>query len=158
MAARRISHQIDYEDCAAADLSVDERALCAAATEATRLAYAPYSAFRVGAAARLAGGTLVRAANLENGAYPQCLCAEATLLGACHTQHHDARIEAIAVAVDSGRSDQGVAAPCGSCRQQLFEAERRMDAPIRVYLVKADGGAYRFANVSDLLPLGFVLR
>ena len=71
-----------YEETALADLDPERAAVCAAARAATALAYAPYSRFEVGCAAQVEGeADLVRAANLENAAYPQCICAEASLLG-----------------------------------------------------------------------------
>ena len=152
-----LSLRIEYDRLAEHELPAGEAALCAAAKAATALAYAPYSAFRVGAAARLATGELVRAANLENAAYPQCLCAEATLLGAVHTQYPGAAIEQIAIAVDAAAERTEVAAPCGSCRQQLLEARARQGRALGVLLVLPEGGALRFADAADLLPLGFAL-
>ncbi len=148
---------ISYRDVEEHTFSASAKQLTQAARDATQLSYAPYSKFAVGAAARLADGAIVKAANLENAAYPQCLCAEATLLSTLHTQYGGKRIEAIAVAVNSPKVRQEAAAPCGSCRQQLFEAERRQQHAIELWLVKPGGGALVFASVTDLLPFGFVL-
>ena len=132
--------------------------LCLSAKQATALSYAPYSKFHVGASARLTNGKIIQGANMENAAYPQCLCAEAVLLGSLHSQHPGQRIDAIGIAVTSpGRELKGVAAPCGSCRQQLFEAENRQGAPIKLYLLAANGDVFEFADMKSLLPFGFVL-
>lgn len=131
--------------------------LCLSAKQATTLSYAPYSNFFVGAAARLRSGEIIQGANLENAAYPQCLCAEAVLLGSLHSQYSNQVIEAIAIAVQSETPPKGVAAPCGSCRQQLFEAENRQNAPIELYLLDEAGDVYAFENMKALLPFGFVL-
>ena len=55
------------------------------AHEAARNAYAPYSKFQVGAAARLSNGAVVTGNNIENAAYPSGLCAERVTLFAFFT-------------------------------------------------------------------------
>ncbi|MFK8055526.1 MAG: cytidine deaminase [Saprospiraceae bacterium] len=148
---------IPYTHYAQADIPTDISALCLSAKQATSLAYAPYSKFFVGAAARLESGKIIQGANMENAAYPQCLCAEAVLLGSLHSQYPNQLIEAIGIAVSSERALKGVAAPCGSCRQQLFEAENRQKSPIKLYLLDEGGDVYSFADMKSLLPFGFVL-
>ena len=155
MPTRRITFA--YEQTTLAALPAAAATLCRAARAATALAYAPYSRFRVGCAAEVEGvGAPVPAANLENAAYPQCLCAEAALLGRLHGQYPGRVIRAIAIAVDGeGASAEG-AGPCGSCRQQLFEAEARQGGlPIALYLVGGGDGVRVIERCGDLLPLGF---
>ena len=50
--------------------------LTAAATEAMRHAYVPYSKFPVGAAALTDDGRVVSGCNVENASYGLTLCAE----------------------------------------------------------------------------------
>ncbi len=140
-------------------LDAQRRTLCVAAREATGLAYAPYSQFRVGAAAWIEGkSAFVQAANLENAAYPQCICAEAALLATLHATAPGQQILAVAIAVSSPRADPAGAAPCGSCRQQLFEAEHRQGgAPIELLLVGSNDEVKVFESCGSLLPLGFLL-
>ena len=146
---------IRYDDLPADDLSPRERRACDAARAAAGGAYAPYSGFHVGAAALLGDGAVVASSNLENAAYPQCLCAEATLLGTLHSQHPGAAIELLAVAARDATGEWARAAPCGSCRQQLFEAERRQAGGFPVLLAYAEGRALRFPSARVLLPMGF---
>lgn len=148
---------IPYSLHAKAQVPLEIAALCLSAKQATTLSYAPYSRFYVGAAARLASGEVIQGANLENAAYPQCLCAEAVLLGSLHSQHPKQVIEAIGIAVSSDIKQEEVAAPCGSCRQQLFEAENRQGSPIKLYLLADNGDVYEFENMKSLLPFGFSL-
>jgi homotetrameric cytidine deaminase len=100
-----------------ADLLIDGReALVRAAAAAMENAYAPYSRFKVGAAVRGASGAIYAGANVENVAYPQGQCAEASALGALVTAGETA---ITAVAVVAERLE--VCPPCGGCRQRLSE-------------------------------------
>jgi cytidine deaminase len=91
-------------------------ALVQAARAARERAYAPYSKFHVGAALLDDHGRLHAGCNIENAAYPQSQCAEASAIA--HLVLTGAR-RILAVAV------VGVAAepvtPCGGCRQRLRE-------------------------------------
>src|SRR5262245_40156792 len=51
------------------------------ARPATKLAYAPYSRYRVGAALLSRDGRIWLGANIENGSYPLSMCAERTAVG-----------------------------------------------------------------------------
>ncbi len=153
------SISIDVTHAVLAELAPEQLALCDAAREATKLSYSPYSNFRVGCAARLDGVEgLVLAANLENAAYPQCICAEAALLARVHAQYPGHTISELAIAVDGPAARAEGAGPCGSCRQQLFEAEiRQAGAPIKLYLIGADDSVRVLESCGSLLPLGFTL-
>ena len=61
--------------------AVDWQALEAAAVDAMKNAYAPYSKFPVGAAAFTEDGRLVSGCNVENASYGLTLCAECALVG-----------------------------------------------------------------------------
>ena len=58
-----------------------DKFLIAAAVEARAKAYAPYSRFLVGAAVKDEYGAIHAGCNVENAAYPQGLCAEASAIG-----------------------------------------------------------------------------
>ena len=61
-------------------MSVEIESLIRAALAARELAYAPYSGFKVGAAALAKDGRVFAGCNVENGAYSLCNCAERTAL------------------------------------------------------------------------------
>ena len=85
-----------------------DRELVEEARRAVARAYAPYSKFRVGAAARLRSGKILCGSNQESEVFPAGMCAERSLLfhaGACHA---DDPIEALAIASGPG------AARCGA--------------------------------------------
>jgi homotetrameric cytidine deaminase len=97
-------------------LMAGPEALLRAAAAAMENAYAPYSQFKVGAAVRAPSGAIYAGANVENVAYPQGQCAEASALGALVAAGETA---ITAVAVVAERLE--VCPPCGGCRQRLSE-------------------------------------
>ena len=90
--------------------------LLEAARAAAARAYAPYSGFRVGAAALVDDGRLVSGCNVENGSYGMTLCAECGLVSQLHLGG-GGRLTRF-VCVDG---DGDVIMPCGRCRQLLHE-------------------------------------
>ena len=91
-------------------------ALREAAREVMTRAYAPYSAFPVGAAAISAEGELVAGCNVENVSYGLGVCAEVALVSVAVSRGLGA-LRAISVCDRAGR----VLTPCGRCRQVLLE-------------------------------------
>ncbi|WP_307828176.1 cytidine deaminase [Nocardioides sp. SYSU D00038] len=100
----------------ASDGTVDWAALKDAAEEAMTHAYAPYSRFRVGAAARVDDGRVVVGCNVENAAYGVALCAECGLVSQLHITGGGRLTHFVCV-----NGDREVIMPCGRCRQLLFE-------------------------------------
>jgi cytidine deaminase len=138
------------------DLPDRDAELLRQAADATKLAYAPYSRFRVGAAARLADGTYVLGANQENASFPAGICAERVLLSALSSGYPGARVEALAITHDhEGKTADHAVAPCGICRQSLVEFEDRMGAPVQLILGGLEGEVLVFRSVKDILPFYF---
>ena len=90
--------------------------LKARAVEVMQRAYAPYSHFKVGAAARVDDGRVVVGCNVENAAYGVALCAECGMVSSLHATGGGRLTHAVCV---DGRGE--VIMPCGRCRQILFE-------------------------------------
>lgn len=97
-------------------MDVDWDALTTAATEVAARAYAPYSNYRVGAAALVDDGRTVVGCNVENAAYGVVLCAECGLVSSLHATGGGRLTHFVCV---NGNGD--VIMPCGRCRQLLFE-------------------------------------
>ncbi len=62
-------------------MDIDWDELRRVADEAQRKAYAPYSHYRVGAAALVDDGRIVSGCNVENASYGVTLCAECAMVG-----------------------------------------------------------------------------
>jgi cytidine deaminase len=95
---------------------IDWNALRSAAVSVRANAYAPYSKFPVGAAALVDDGRIVSGCNVENASYGLSLCAECGLVSDL-ARSGGGKLVAF-VCVDGL---DAVIAPCGRCRQLLFE-------------------------------------
>ncbi len=95
---------------------IDWDALRAAAVEAMRHAYAPYSNFPVGVAGLVDDGRLVVGCNVENASYGVGLCAECGMVSALASSG-GGRLVAVACVGGDGEPLM----PCGRCRQLLWE-------------------------------------
>ncbi|MBM4274417.1 MAG: cytidine deaminase [Deltaproteobacteria bacterium] len=134
----------------ATPLGPEERErLLAAAREAARAAYAPYSGFKVGAALLTRGGRLYTGCNVENASYGLSLCAERAALAAAVRGEGGGRLKVRALAVVS--EPAGPCPPCGACRQVLMEL-----APEALILFQDREGP-REIGAAQLLPHSFTL-
>lgn len=149
--------QVSYKEYESADeLGEADIALLALARDTTKNAYAPYSHFHVGAAARLVNGQMVTGTNQENASYPVGICAERVLLSAASSLYPGVAIDTLAISYHNinGKSAKPVA-PCGICRQSLSEFENRTHHPIRIVLAGLEGKVIELHTAADLLPLSF---
>ncbi len=153
---KNIRIEVQMQFCSMEELSVDERELVEAAIKATDNSYAKYSHFHVGAALRLADGSIVIGANQENAAFPSGLCAERSAIFAAQSQkpHEAITMLAIAAKNSNGLMPDPIS-PCGACRQVMLEMEDRYQRPLEV-LLYGTRGIYRVQSVKDLMPLIFV--
>jgi homotetrameric cytidine deaminase len=129
-----------------ADRLLGADALIAAARAVMERAHAPYSRFKVGAALRADDGSIHVGANVENAAYPQGQCAEASAIGALVAAGRARVVEAAVIA-----TGDELCVPCGGCRQRLREF---MDPDGTVHLCNEAGG-HDTATLAELLPRSF---
>ena len=156
--------EITYHSVEPEELSAEDRELIACAKKMTFRSYAPYSRFHVGAAIRMADGSIVCGSNQENAAYPSGICAERNACWQASALNPGMAMKKIAIAARnvSGmpKGDEDKApfqtqpiSPCGACRQALLEYEH-LYSPIEVVLF-GDEATYIFPSVSSLLPFSF---
>jgi cytidine deaminase len=124
---------------------VGRRDLSRLARRARRRAHAPYSRFKVGAALRTKSGEIVTGCNVENATYGLTLCAERVAVFKAVSEGLR-RFDAITVVADGKR----LAAPCGPCRQILWE----FCGDIVVHMEDLKGRR-ETRRLSELLPLPF---
>lgn len=121
---------------------MNEIALINAAKEASKMAYAPYSSFRVGAALLASNGTIFSGCNVENVSFGLTICAERSAIctAVAAGQHSFA---AMAIFADS----KELIVPCGACRQVLAEF-----APDLVVITSNTTGNSETLALNTLLP------
>jgi len=93
-------------------------------------AYAPYSDFRVGAAALTTDNKIVQGCNVENASYGLTVCAERNCIaqGVINNQSNKT-VEFTALVVYTAQ--EKLTPPCGACRQvisEFFPAEAQVMA------------------------------
>ena len=115
------------------------------ARAARESAHAPFSKYKVGAALRARAGEVVTGCNVENASYGLTMCAERVAVFKAVSEGMRG-FDAIAVVVDSPK----LAAPCGPCRQILWEFCG--DIWVRMENLRGRGVTRR---MSELLPMAF---
>ena len=123
---------------------LDDMIVLARATK--QKAYAPYSNFNVGACLRAEDGSLHAGANVENVAYPEGQCAEASAIGAMIAAGARKIVEVVVM----GDGD-GLCTPCGGCRQRLNEFATP-DTPVHIC---GPEGLRKTFTLGELLPGAF---
>lgn len=119
--------------------------LRAAARNVRKLAYSPYSKYRVGAALVTVDGTIFTGCNVENASYGGTICAERSAVCSAVSAGQQ---EFVAICV----SLAGTPVPCGICRQFLYE----FNPDMMVLLDDVDTDTPpECVKLSDLLPRAF---
>ena len=127
----------------------EPRAIVAELRRLSPNAHAPYSGVHVAAAVETTDGRLCYGVNVENAAYPQGVCAEASAISAAVTGG-PTKIARVYVAASLPETVW----PCGGCRQKIFELA---EAGCEVVAVTPEGEFER-RTIEHLLPLGFRLE
>ena len=131
-------------------MSNELESLIQAARAAREFAYAPYSGFKVGAAALTKDGRVFAGCNVENAAYGLCNCAERTALFAgVAAGCRPGDFTHLAVVADTA----GPVPPCGACRQVMHE----LGGPTLLVVQCNLRGNSVLAPAAQLLPGAFTL-
>jgi cytidine deaminase len=149
--------QFEYEKYASADeLPEDDRALLKNAYEAASSAYAPYSNFKVGAAAEMQNGEIITGSNQENVSFPAGLCAEGVVMAAAASKFPGMPIRRLAITYQSSKENNShPIAPCGICRQSLQEFKERTGKPVKLIMGSLNGNIIVVNDAASLMPFSF---
>jgi cytidine deaminase len=132
-----------------ASSDIDWQALLQAARAAAQNAHAPYSHFHVGAAILTFAGEVFSGCNVENASYGLTNCAERTaIFSAVAKLGPKALVRAEAVVNDR----EAPCAPCGACRQVIYEF-----GPEATIFFRGPEDWVE-CPITDLLPYGFRLK
>ena len=109
-------------------------------------AHVPYSNFKVGAAFLTEDNSNVSGCNVENAAYPQSQCAEASAIGNLVSQGFSKIKEVVVIG-----SGSLLCSPCGGCRQRLREFA---SLETQIHMCNSDGHL-KTSTLKELLPDSF---
>lgn len=137
------------------NLTEEAQKLVVAASEAKENAYNPYSQFYVGCALLAIDGTIVTGSNVENASYGCTVCAERAALLRANAIGHRKFSAAAIVARGKHFDTTEVTAPCGACRQMLFEAAQLSNINLVLYLSTTTMDKVVITSIEELFPLGF---
>ncbi len=127
-------------------MRADVQELFDAAVAVQANAYVPYSHFPVGAAVRSATGRVYVGCNVENAAYPQGWCAEASAIAAMVS----AGERELAVVLTVCEGDM-LSTCCGGCRQKI----REFATAATVIHAAGPEGVRKSYSIEELLPDSF---
>ena len=130
---------------------MDNKGLIKEAMEAKKMAYAPYSHFRVGAALLTKSGKVYRGCNIENAAFTPTNCAERTAFFKAVSEG-EREFSAIAVVGGYELDFKDYFAPCGVCRQVMAEF---CDMSTFKVILGKNGGEFKTFTLEEILPFGF---
>jgi|TARA_B110000263_G_scaffold115549_1_gene100699 cytidine deaminase len=109
-------------------------------------AHVPYSQFKVGAAFLTENGSIISGCNVENAAYPQSQCAEASAIGNLISSGYRNIKEVVVI----GSGDL-LCSPCGGCRQRLREFA---SLDVAIHMCNSEGHL-KTSTLAELLPDSF---
>jgi cytidine deaminase len=115
------------------------------ATAARERAIAPYSGFKVGAAIETSNGQVFTGCNIENVTHGLTVCAERVALWKALSEGASG-FSRVAVVVDASTA----AAPCGACRQLLWEFCGNIEV-----IMHSLNGIQKSFRLADLYPEPF---
>lgn len=123
------------------------------AIEARKMAYTPYSKYKVGAALLSSENKIIKGCNIENAAYGPTNCAERT---AFFKAVSEGVKEFSAIAIVGGLENEtdlfsGYAFPCGVCRQVMREF---CDSEFEIVVARSIDD-YKVYTLGELLPESF---
>lgn len=137
------------------DLSKIQKTLVDEAKKVMETAYNPYSHFYVGAALHTNDNQVITGSNVENSAYGSSICAERSALLRANAMGKR-MFDSIAIIARGEDFDiDEPTAPCGSCRQMLFEASQISGCDMEIILSNTNKDNIIITSINELLPLAF---
>lgn len=125
--------------------NVQHKDLIERAHSARKLAYAPFSKFKVGAALLASNGRIYTGCNIENSSYGLTICAERTAIFKALSEG-DRNFDAIAIISDLN----DFTSPCGACRQVLSDLAGNID----IIMINSSK-KIKVVKLKELLPMAF---
>lgn len=125
------------------------------ASKAMEGAYNPYSHFYVGAALYTEDGSIVSGSNFENAAYGSTICAERSAVLRANAMGLRSFKGIALIARGKDFDTKVITAPCGACRQVLYEISAFSKKDLEVVMSTSKKDKIVIATIKELLPLAF---
>jgi cytidine deaminase len=137
------------------ELSEKEKELLKSASEAMNNSYSPYSKFSVGAAILTQDGQIITGANVENAAYGSSICAERSAIMRANAMGKRMFDKIAIISKGEDFDTKEPSAPCGSCRQVIFEFAQISKKDIEIILSNTKMSKIIISTISEILPMAF---
>ncbi len=137
------------------DLDDIEKKILEEADIVKETAYNPYSHFYVGAALLSLDSQIISGSNVENSAYGSTLCAERSAILRANAMGIRTFSKLAIIARGETFNTNEVTAPCGACRQMLYEASQISEVNLEIILSTTKKDKIIKTTINELLPLGF---
>lgn len=142
--------KIDY-----VNLEIIQKKLLDKAKKVMNTAYNPYSHFYVGAALLAQDGQIITGSNVENAAYGSTICAERSAILRANAMGIRTFYKIAIIARGESFDTTEVTAPCGSCRQMLYESAQISEINLEIIMATTQKNKVVVATIEELLPLAF---
>ena len=142
--------EIKYEE-----LDPIQQNLLDEAAEVMETAYNPYSHFYVGAALLSLDGQIITGSNVENAAYGSTICAERAAILRANAMGIRTFDKVAIIGRGENFDTTEVTAPCGSCRQMLFESSQVSERNLELIMATTRNDKIILATMEEILPLAF---
>ena len=142
--------EIKYEE-----LDPIQQNLLDEAAEVMETAYNPYSHFYVGAALLSLDGQIITGSNVENAAYGSTICAERAAILRANAMGIRTFDKVAIIGRGENFDTTEVTAPCGSCRQMLFESSQVSERNLELIMATTRKDKIILATMEEILPLAF---
>ena len=117
--------------------------------------YNPYSKFFVGAALLTKEDEIITGTNVENAAYGDAICAERSAIVRANAMGHRIFKSIAIITKGEGFDTTEPSAPCGSCRQVLYEFSQIAEKDLEIILSSTKKDKIEVTSINELVPSGF---
>lgn len=137
-------------------LSPTYRKLIDAAERAMKTAYAPYSKHWVGAAVLTLDGRIITGSNVENACWDSVHAEQSAIVRANVMGAKVFKAFAVINKLETQEKDsRPPGAPCGNCRQTIYESAQLGGKDIPIILSNTNKDKIILTSISEILPLAF---
>lgn len=140
------------------NLSGIQRKLIEQAEIVMDTAYNPYSHFYVGAALLSQDKEIITGSNVENAALGSTICAERSAILRANAKGIRMFNKMALIGRGEDFETSEVTAPCGSCRQMLYESSQLSEKDLEIIMVTTKKDKIVISSINELLPMAFGVK